>query len=243
MRSGVKDGETAEGYKTVILFHPTSGRIARPEKLGLFTPYEARDSTKNYALIVKMLNRFTGPVLDLENQYEGGHYNFDPDFSIWNASEIRTGTYSIIRGSTVELPQGFTYVLTAYEPVADLLRASDYYSPSVNQNVSGSWRRDVFFEGEPGHQFLVSPRGHTDVAVSAYDGTRASVETRDCYYVYTGRGDSLSVKVGNGSTRSGTASWFSLRDGKYYADSAVDVNVTDTFVDLTPPSGGGVDND
>ncbi|KAG3096816.1 hypothetical protein PI124_g15736 [Phytophthora idaei] len=96
---------------------------------------------------------------------------------------------------------------------------------------------------EPGRQFVVSPRGHADAAVSAYDGTRASVETRDCYYVYTGHGDSLSVKVGNGSTRSGTASWFSSRDGKYYADSAVDVNATGTFVDLTPPSGGGVDND
>jgi hypothetical protein len=117
MRSGVKEGETAQGYDPVILFHPTAERIARPEStpeaighivlpkeeervsigavqsghattesVGAFTPYETRDSTKNYELIAEMLDGFTGPVLDLENHYEGAQYNFDPDFPIWNAS-------------------------------------------------------------------------------------------------------------------------------------------------------------
>ncbi|ETM48091.1 hypothetical protein L914_07325 [Phytophthora nicotianae] len=299
MRSGVKDGEAVQGYEAVVLFHPTSGRIARPvsipeaighlmlpkeedrvsidavqsghatpESLGSFTPYEAGDSTKNYELIAKMLDGFTGPVLGLENHYEGGHYNFDPSFPVWNASEVRTGLYNGVYSGAAGFTYGANSVWQMYEPAADLLRASDYYEPSVNQNVSGSWRRDIFFEGatqiqhvtkplqnltieqlellEPGRQLLASPNGHTDVAVNAYDGTRfisvLASKTNDRYYVYTGHGGSFSLNLGNGLARSGTARWFSPRDGEYYADSVVDVNANNAFIDFIPPSGGGVDN-
>ncbi|KAL4146242.1 hypothetical protein PRNP1_012110 [Phytophthora ramorum] len=278
MRSGVKHGEKAQGYEPVILFHPTAGRIARPastpmayghlmlpneedrvsidavqsghatpESLGPFTPFEARDSTKNYELIAAMRDGFTGPVLDLENHYEGAHYNFDPS--------IRSGTRR--------------NVWQMYEPRSDLLRDSDYYSPSVNQNASGSWRIDIFFKGatqiqyvtkplqnltideleqlEPARHLLSSPSGYTDIAVNAFESTRfisvLASETRNRFYVYTGHGDSFGLNVGNGSERSGTARWFSPRDGEYYSTSTVEVPANVTRVDFTPPSGGSVDDD
>ncbi|KAL3664670.1 hypothetical protein V7S43_010419 [Phytophthora oleae] len=156
-----------------------------------------------------------------------------------------------------------------YEPRSDLLRDSDYYEPAVGQNSTGSWRRDLFFEGatqiqyvtkplqnlsldelellEPARQLLSSPNGYTDVAVIAFEKTRfisvlASVN-RDRYYVYTGHGDSFGLVVGNGLVRSGSARWLSPRDGQYYGESAIDVGVNVTYVDFTPPSGGNVDND
>ncbi|KAL3664671.1 hypothetical protein V7S43_010420 [Phytophthora oleae] len=103
MRTGIKDAENAQNYDPVILFHPKSGRFARPvstpkayghlmfpkeenrvsinavqsehdttESLGAFTPFETDNSRYNYAA---MRDGFTGPVLDLENHYEGSHYN------------------------------------------------------------------------------------------------------------------------------------------------------------------------
>ncbi|KAF1779871.1 putative glycohydrolase domain DUF4038 [Phytophthora cactorum] len=208
---------------------------ARPEALGGFTPYTTWDSTKNYELIATMRDAFTGPVLDLENHYEGAHYNFKTTFPVWNASEVRTGLYHAFYG-------GSAGSLTVPTPAADLLRQSDYYSPAASQNASGSWREDIFFKGatqiqyitkplqtealeqlEPARQLLGSPSGYLDTAVNAFEGTRyisvLASKTRDRFYVYTGHGDSFSLKLGNGSERSGSARWFSPRDGQYYTNS------------------------
>eukprot|EP00644_Phytophthora_capsici_P006455 jgi/Phyca11/20567/fgenesh1_pg.PHYCAscaffold_66_\ len=72
---------------------------ATPESLGGFTPYQTWDSTKNYEQIAAMRDGFTGPVLDLENHYEGAHANLDANQPmIWNASQIRTGLYNGVYG-------------------------------------------------------------------------------------------------------------------------------------------------
>ncbi|GMF19529.1 unnamed protein product [Phytophthora lilii] len=268
MRSGVKDGETAQGYEPVILYHPTAGRIARPvstpeaighlmlpkeedrvsidavqsghatpESVGPFTPFETRDSTKNYELIAAMLDGFTGPVLDLENHYEGAHYNLDTKYPIWNASQVRTGLYNGVYSGAA----GFTYG-------ANSVWQMRYASPIRHQATS----KPLCSELElllPARHLLGSPNGYTDVAVNAFESTRfiSVLASGDHarYFVYTGRGDSFSLELGNGSDRSGTARWFSPRDGQYYAGSIVSVPASgdSTRVDFTPPSSGGVDND
>ncbi|OWY99698.1 hypothetical protein PHMEG_00029263, partial [Phytophthora megakarya] len=65
------------------------------------------------------------------------------------------------------------------------------------------------------------------------------------YFVYTGHGDAFSLKLSNGSERSGHARWFSPRDGLYYGNTTITVPASDntTHVDFAPPSSGGVDND
>jgi len=52
-----------------------------------------------------MRDKFTGPVLDLENHYEGAHDSFVLTRPIWNASHIRTGLYHGVYGGAT----GFTY--------------------------------------------------------------------------------------------------------------------------------------
>ncbi|GMF19528.1 unnamed protein product [Phytophthora lilii] len=208
---------------------------AVPEVLGGFTPYATWDSTKNYEQIAAMRDGFTGPVLDLENHYEGAHYDLkETNAMIWN---VRTGLYNGVYGGAAGYTYGANSVWQMYEPASDLLRESDYYSPSSGENASSSWRKDCFFEAgqqaqyatkplenttidqlelrEPAHHLLSSPTGYTDVAVNAFDSTRyisvLASETRDRYYVYTGHGDSFSLKLGNGVERSGRARWFSPR--------------------------------
>ncbi|ETL41716.1 hypothetical protein L916_07366 [Phytophthora nicotianae] len=243
---------------------------ATPDALGGFTPYETWDSTKNYELIAAMRDGFTGPVLDLENHYEGAHDNLDANQPmIWNASQIRTGLYNGVYGGAAGYTYGANSVWQMYEPASDLYRESDYIVPSSGEDASSSWRKDLFFEGgqqaqyttkplqnltvaelemlEPARQLLASPSGYTDVAVNAFASTRyisvlASVN-RDRFYVYTGHGDSFSLSIGNGFERTGNLRWFSPRDGEYYADLTVNVPVNVTRVDFTPPSGGNVDND
>ncbi|KAL3664668.1 hypothetical protein V7S43_010417 [Phytophthora oleae] len=156
-----------------------------------------------------------------------------------------------------------------YEPAADLYRENDYISPSSGENASGSWRRDLFFEAgkqaqytmkplenltiaelealKPARHLLASPSGYTDVAVNAFDSTRfisvLASANHDRFYVYAGHGDPFSLQVGTGSERTGTARWFSPRDGEYYADATVVVSSNETRVEFTPPSSGSVDDD
>eukprot|EP00644_Phytophthora_capsici_P003209 jgi/Phyca11/5719/fgenesh1_pm.PHYCAscaffold_7_\ len=76
-----------------------------PDPTSKFTPAVGWDSTKNYELIATMRDRFTGPVLDLENHYEGAHDSFSLTRQIWNSSQVRTGLYhGVYSGAT-----GFTY--------------------------------------------------------------------------------------------------------------------------------------
>lgn len=217
-----------------------------------------------------MRDGFTGPVLDLENHYEGAHANLDANQPmIWNASQIRTGLYNGVYGGAAGYTYGANSVWQMYEPAADLYRESDYIPPSSGENASSSWRRDLFFEAgkqaqyttkplenltiaelealEPGRHLLASPSGYTDVAVNAFDRTRfisvlASADNNR-FYVYAGHGDAFSLLVGDGSERKGIARWFSPRDGEYYNDAVVVVAANETRVDFTPPSSGSVDND
>ncbi|KAF1327261.1 hypothetical protein FI667_g7765, partial [Globisporangium splendens] len=301
MRAGLYEAEQALGYESMLLYHPTNSWINHPVdtpnpyghvmlpneedrmsvdavQSGHVTPetegnYLAGwDSTKNYENIHEMRDKFTGPVLDLENHYEGAHNGFDVTKFIWNASHVRTGLYhGVYSGAT-----GFTYgansVWQMYEPREDLLRDSDYIVPQIAQNASGSWRNDINFEGawqiqyvtkplqglntstleqlEPARELLGSPTNHTGKSVNTYEGTRyisiLASKTRDRVYAYTGHGDSFSLDLGNGAdSRYGTARWFSPRDGKY--SNTTKISVVDgsngTRVDFTPPSTGGIDND
>ncbi|KAG3099840.1 hypothetical protein PC122_g3401 [Phytophthora cactorum] len=225
MRAGLNDAEHELGYDSMILFHPTNSWVVKPETYN-FTPLGGRDSTKNYENIVEMRDKFTGLVFDLENRYEGAHVGFDADQPIWNASHIRTGLYhAVYNGAT-----GFTYgahsVWQLYEPKSDLVDERLYYDPMLNLNASGSWRDGFTSKLEPTREILASPSNYTGKSVNMHEGTRyismlASM-ARDRYYVYTGHGDSFSLQLDNGSgSRSGSATWFSPRDGQYYASFTI----------------------
>ncbi|KAG1705033.1 hypothetical protein DVH05_005057 [Phytophthora capsici] len=245
---------------------------ATPDPTSKFTPIAGWDSTKNYECIQEMRDKFTGPVLDLENHYEGAHDSFDLSRPIWNSSYIRTGLYHGVYNGASGFTYGANSVWQMYEPRSDLLRDSDWYPAQINQNTSGSWREDIYFEGatqiqhvtkplqnlttavletlEPAREILRSPTGHTGKSVNTYEGTRyisiLASQSRDRYYVYTGHGDTFALELDNGSgARSGSSRWFSPRDGQYTANSTVNVPESGnaTAIDFTPPSSGGIDND
>jgi hypothetical protein len=155
------------------------------------------------------------------------------------------------------------------------LRESDYYAPRVNVNSITSWRRDLDLDGvwqiqyitkplqemdsdaleqlEPARELLDSVSGDTGAAVNTFEGTRyismLASATHDRYFVYTGHGDAFSLELAlesGSSSRSGTARWFSPRDGEIHGDAiplAISSSGNDTRVDFYPPSGGGVDFD
>jgi hypothetical protein len=303
LRAGLVDAEAAQGYESVVLYHPTAGWIVKPEvtpkayghnmlpneedrvsvdacQSGHSTPdptstfdiVSAFDSTKNYENIAEMRDAFTGPVLDLENHYEGAHDGFNLAKVMWNASHVRTGLYHGVYGGATGFTYGANSVWQMYEPEDELLRASDYYPPQINQNASGSWRRDIDFEGawqiqyvtkplqglatatleqlEPARELLASPSNHTGQSVNTFEGTQyisvLASAARDRYFAYTGHGDAFSLNLALGAeARTGSAQWFSPRDGQYSGASEVSVPAggSDTRVDFTPPSTGGIDHD
>ncbi|KAL3664685.1 hypothetical protein V7S43_010434 [Phytophthora oleae] len=242
-----------------------------PDPTSKFTPALGWDSTKNYELIAGMRDAFTGPVIDLENHYEGAHDSFSLTRPIWNASDVRTGLYHGVYGGATGFTYGCNSVWQMYEPRADLVSDAVYYDPQINQNATGSWRRDIYLEGatqiqyvtkplqnlttavletlEPARELLASTSTHTGKSANTYEGTRyISVlvsRNRDRYYVYTGHGDAFSLELSKGSgARTGTGRWFSPRDGQYTETATVDVPEGNTTrIDFTPPSSGSVDDD
>ncbi|RLN73303.1 hypothetical protein BBJ28_00014570, partial [Nothophytophthora sp. Chile5] len=174
---------------------------------------------------------------------------FDVTKMMWNASHVRTGLYHGVYGGSAGFTYGANSVWQMYEPRSDLLRDSDYYAAQIGQNVSGSWRKDLDFEGatqiqyvtqplqgldtltleqlEPARGLLGSISGSNDTVVNLlYEGTQyisvlASLQ-RDRYYVYTGHGDSFSLDLGSiSAARNGTARWFSPRNGQYCNETSV----------------------
>ncbi|ETL41686.1 hypothetical protein L916_07392, partial [Phytophthora nicotianae] len=190
---------------------------------------------------------------------------------IWNASHIRTGLYHGVYSGASGFTYGANSVWQMYEPRTALLRDSDWFPAQINQNESGSWREDIYFEDatqakyvtkplsglstavleslEPARELLSSPSNHTGKSVNTYEGTRyisiLASKILDRFYVYTGHGDSFALDLGDGSrsSRSGSATWLSPRDGQYYASSTVDVPANNARVDFYPPTTGGIDND
>lgn len=304
MRAGLVEAESAKGYESLVIFHPSGGwfvqpddtprayghnmhpdkadRVsveafqsghALPDTTNRFTPWASWDSTKNYEGIAEMRDRFTGPVLDLESHYEGAHVSFNAELPYWNASHVRTGLYHGVYGGSTGFTYGANSVWQMYEPLSDLLRASDYYEPRVNVNATSPWRKDLDLEGawqvrfvtkplqglerdaleqlEPVRELLDSVSGDTGTSMNTFEGTRyisvLASATRDRYFVYTGHGDAFSLELTCGcDSRSGTARWFSPRDGEFHGDTtqlSVPISGGDTRIDFYPPTSGGVDYD
>ncbi|KAF1794819.1 putative glycohydrolase domain DUF4038 [Phytophthora cactorum] len=215
MRRGLKEAESSQGYESVVIYHPTAGWIVKPE----VTP-----EAYGHNMLPDEEDRMSIDAV------QSGHATPDPTSKF--TPTIRTGLYHGVYGGATGFTYGANSVWQMYEPRSALLRDSDYYAPQINQNASGSWREDIFFEGATQTQYAL----HSVLAS----------QSRDHYYVYTGHGDSFALQLDNGSgARSGSARWFSPRDGQYYADATVSVPESGnaTRINFTPPSGGSIDDD
>lgn len=179
-----------------------------------FTPLTPSDSTKDYEMILEMRAQFPGPVMDVENHYEGAHDAFNTSKPVWNASEVRHGLWNaVFRGAC-----GFTYgslpVQQAHEPRDRLARPDNVFYPAqlgLSENASWHeglhlpgarqaaymWRlfarleRDEFDGMSPARQFI---RGEE---VLGFEANRyvAGLVSAEHYWVYAGYGDAFDLDL------------------------------------------------
>ncbi|KAH9913567.1 uncharacterized protein BXZ73DRAFT_55471 [Epithele typhae] len=222
------------------------------------------DATKNYENIAAMRAIFDGPVIDLENHYEGANDNFNTSRPAWNASQVRHGLYYGVFSGACGFTYGANAVWQLYDPLALLARPDLYIDPILNVPADFSWREamdmpaagqaqhltrllarlpaDVFRALEPDRSFVSGANGALDWESDRRTAALASGGTH--FFVYAGHGDSFALDLGNVAGRAGKrfarAAWYSPRDGSFSEGGIVELGGERTF---EPPSSGSVDDD
>lgn len=235
-----------------------------------FWPLQMWDSTKNYNNITAMRAAFSGPVVDLENHYEGAHYSFNATLPIWNASIVRHGLWNAFFSGSAGFTYGAHAVWQMYAPEAQLAYEGLYMPPQLEQAANESWRdalkypgatqaghvqklfsglnRQAFDTLQPNRTFIRTPKGSTE-DVLGYEANRyvAGLVGSSQYWVYTGFGDTFDLDLGSLGAHFGTengkadSKWYDPRTGVYQnATGSILLGGRKTFV---PPTGGNVDND
>ncbi|KAB2574443.1 hypothetical protein BFW01_g4189 [Lasiodiplodia theobromae] len=229
------------------------------------------DSTANYENIIDMREAFAGPVIDLENHYEGAYVGFNTSRPLWNASYVRHGFYNAYLSGSCGFTYGANAIWQMYAPVQQLARADLWIEPQIAQPTNESWRdalrypgatqsgyvqklfstldRDTLESLQPNRSFILSPSDEADVLT--YTGNRyvAGLASNSQYWVYAGYGDAFDLDLGalaghfGKDEASASARWYDPRQGEYRNTTG------NAAFDLTgrkafvPPTSGGVDHD
>ncbi|CAK5283192.1 unnamed protein product [Mycena citricolor] len=232
-----------------------------------FTPISGWDSTKNYENTATMRAAFSGPVVDLENHYEGAFIGFNSSRPLWNDSVVRHGLWSAVLSGSAGFTYGAHAIWQFYAPLDQLARPDLFLEPQLSQPANQSWRDALHFPGskqagyvqklfgkldketfnamQPDRSFIV------DKDVLAFEANRyvAALVSTDRYWVYTGFGDTFTLDLDSlgshlkASKAKAKAQWYDPRSGqhKHVAEGAVfALKGNKTFV---PPTSGSVDHD
>jgi hypothetical protein len=230
----------------------------------MMTAIASWDASKNYENIEAMRAAFSGPVVDLENHYEGANNGFNTSRPVWNASDVRHGLYyGVFSGGC-----GFTYgahgIWQLYDPPSLLARPDLFIEPQLSQPANISWRDELDFPGasqaqhlqhlfidlpahiyrglEPDRSFVTNANGALTWESDRRLAALSSASTH--YWVYVGHGDSFELELSNiakrGNAKSAIVNWFSPRDALTWETEKISLEGNKTFV---PPSSGGVDSD
>ncbi|TIA89927.1 hypothetical protein E3P99_01837 [Wallemia hederae] len=213
------------------------------------------DSEKNYDMVTEMRDAFIGPVIDLENHYEGAHISFKKEQPLWNSSEVRHGLWNGFFAGAAGVTYGAHSIWQFYDPVSLLDNANSFIEPQNDLARNASWRYDLHLKGAEQVQhlknlfetlgkdtyFAIAPdNAIIDQRARAYENNRhvSALSSGGRYWVYTGYGDSFTLTLPiNESTL--TAKWYNPRTGEYGEDMPRD---SDSLT-FTPPSSGTVDDD
>lgn len=235
-----------------------------------FYPLQTWDSTQNYNNITEMRAGFPGPVIDLENHYEGAHIAFDASLPTWNTSVVRHGLWNAFLSGSAGFTYGAQAIWQMYAPEEQLAYPGLYMPPRLELAANESWRdalkypgstqagylqklfsgldKTVFDSLEPDRTFIKTPAGSTG-DVLGYNANRyvAGLVSSSRYWVYTGFGDSFDLDLDSLGARfaaaNGTAvsQWYDPRTGVFQnATGSFSLGDRKTFV---PPTGGDVEND
>lgn len=237
-----------------------------------FTVLRPWDSRKNYESIIHMRAEFSGPVMDVENHYEGAHAAFNTSKPMWNTSDVRHGYYPAVLSGACGITFGSLPVQQSYENMSLIASPDHYMEPQLGLSPNASWHEAIhwpgaketgyvgrLFEGltkeqfnslEPARDYISTPEGAVE-DVLTFEGDRyvAGMITHGQYWVYSGWGDAFAVELGqiagiwgNGGG-SMTAQWFDPRTSKLQdVESGKSFQATGKRT-FTPPSSGGIDFD
>lgn len=211
-----------------------------------------------------MLAGFDGPVVDLENHYEGANIGFDVDRPVWDAADVRHGLYyGVFTGSA-----GFTYGCNAiwqlYDPVEFLARPELYIDPQIGWPEDKSWRETLDYPGAGEAQYLqkllieqpadvyrgllpdrsIVTNSSGELAWELTQRLAVLTSSNTHYWVYAGHGDAFELDLDEISQRSGETSaswrWYVPANGTYVGEETVDLEGAVVF---TPPTSGTKEDD
>lgn len=235
-----------------------------------FYMLEQWDSTKNYNNISEMRAAFPGPVIDLENHYEGAHYSFNASKPYWSTSDVRHGLWNAFLSGSAGFTYGQQGVWQMYAPESQLAYPELYMAPRLEQPAGESWREALDYPGstqagylrqlfsgvdkatfnsmQPDRTFIKTPEDSTEDVLD-FEANRyvAGLVGSSHYWVYSGFGDTFAVDLGAlglfWGKKNGTASsqWYDPRTGEFQ-------DATESFLlqgqqTFEPPTGGTVDED
>lgn len=235
-----------------------------------FTVLRPWDSRKNYENILHMRDEFPGPVMDVENHYEGAHDSFNTSKPVWNSSDVRHGYYPAVLSGACGITYGSLPVQQSYDNMSLIASPDRYMEPQLGLSKNASWHEAIHWAGaketgyvghlfkglskkqfqglQPAREFISSPNGASD-NILAFDADRyiTGMITSGQYWVYSGWGDAFAIDLAAiarqwRTSAPMTARWFNPRTaGLESVDSkAIQAKGKKTF---TPPTSGGVDFD
>ncbi|KAF9878377.1 hypothetical protein CkaCkLH20_03869 [Colletotrichum karsti] len=237
-----------------------------------FTVLRPWDSRKNYESIIQMREEFTGPVMDVENHYEGAHDSFNTSKAIWNASDVRHGYYPAVLSGACGITFGSLPVQQSYENMSLIASPEHYMEPQLGLSENASWHEAIhwpgakqtgyvakLFEGLTAEQFnslqpareLISSPSDLAEDVLSFDGDRyiAGMMTSGYYSVYSGWGDAFDVDlealaaIWEAPGVNVKALWFDPRTSERLSVEGSSTFEAKGVKTFTPPTNGGVDFD
>lgn len=227
------------------------------------------DSRLNYENIEAMRDLFLdGPVIDLENHYEGANVGFESDKSFWNSSHVRHGLYNGFFAGACGITYGAHSIWQFYDTHSNLNNDNLYIEPQNELSKNSSWRSDLNFEGasqvtylqnlfknlpsdvyyslEPDRTFIRSINNDEDIL--NYEGNRriSGLRSNNYYWIYIGYGDGFKLDLSSYSQDSSvSAKWYNPRDGKFNTEDEIKYTINDEtkVKSIYPPTFGTIDDD
>lgn len=247
----------------------------RPDPDGIdagFTVLRPWDSRKNYETIIQMRQQFSGPVMDVENHYEGAHDSFNTSKSIWNMSDVRHGFYPAVLSGSCGITYGSLPVQQSFENSSLIASPEHYMEPQLGLSENASWHEAIHWPGAkqtgyvgklfaslskeqfhgltPARDYISSPKS-TSENILSFDGDRyiAGMITHGQFWVYSGWGDAFDVNLDGISRNWGasstlvTAQWLDPRTAETRFGESKEPFIAKGEKTFTPPTSGGVDFD
>lgn len=256
-------------YGTLSMDAVQSGHES-PDPNGIdarFTVLTPWDSRKNYESIINMREEFTGPVMDVENHYEGANDSFNTSKPVWNVSDVRHGFYPAVLKGACGITCGSLPVQQSYENISLIASPEHFMEPQLGLLENASWHEAINWPGakqtgyvgklfsslsreqvnqlKPARGYISPVNGSTEDVMS-FEGDRyiAGMITYGQYWVYTGWGDEFNVDLDAVSTEWGSigisviAQWFDPRTAEMHAAGSKKPFPARGKKTLTPTSGG-----